>query len=139
MTTGGFVLDACALLALLLDEEGAAEVEKILLDAEDGDPTVVVHQINVLEIYYNILRRFGTTRADETLSAIAALPITFVDTLGEPVFREAGRIKANYRLSLADSIAVAEAKVRDARLVTSDHHELEPLEKAKEVSIFWFR
>lgn len=138
MTTGGFVLDACALLALLLDEEGAAEVEKILVDAEDGDPTVVVHKINVLEIYYNILRRFGSARADETLSAIAALPITFVDTL-EPVFKDAGRIKARYRLSLADSIALAEAKIRNARLVTSDHHEFEPVEKDAEVSIFWFR
>lgn len=138
MTTGGFVFDACALLALLLDEEGAAEVEKILVDAEDGDPTVVVHKINALEIYYNIFRRFGAARADETLSAIAALPVTFVDTL-EPVFKEAGRIKANYRLSLADSIALAEAKIRNARLVTSDHHEFESVEKDGEVSIFWFR
>lgn len=139
MTTDRFVLDACALLAFFRNEDGAAEVEKILRDAQDGDPTVVIHKINALEVYYNTLRRLGAARADETLSAIAALPLTIIGTLGDPVFKVAGRIKAGYRLSLADSIAVAEAKVRDAQLVTSDHHELEPLERDKEVSIFWFR
>jgi len=139
MTPALFVLDACALLAFLLDEEGAVEIEKILLDAENGDCTVVVNKINALEIYYNILRMSGTARADEILNAIAIMPLTIIDTLEDPVFKEAGRIKAGYRLSLADSIAVAETKVRNARLVTSDHHELEPLERDKEVSIFWFR
>ena len=40
------------------------------------------------------------------------------------VFMEACRLKAKHRISLADSIAIAEVNRRKSLLFTADHHEL---------------
>ena len=42
-----FVLDACAIIAYLRDEEGADVVESALL----GDDACVAHAVNVCEVY----------------------------------------------------------------------------------------
>ena len=42
-------------------------------------------------------------------------------------------------ISLADSVALAFAKNREAELVTSDHHEFDALDKLGELSFFWIR
>jgi predicted nucleic acid-binding protein len=67
------------------------------------------------------------------------MPITIKDKLTNEVFKEAGRLKSKYKLSLADSIAVAESIINEASLVTADHHEIEPIEMAEKVNITWFR
>jgi PIN domain nuclease of toxin-antitoxin system len=45
-----FVLDACALIAYLNDEEGAVHVETRLLEATDGKAAVFISAINVCEV-----------------------------------------------------------------------------------------
>ena len=60
-------------------------------------------------------------------------------TLSEPEWVAAARWKARGRLSLADAIALAVAEVRGLRLVSADHHELDPLETAGLVKIEWIR
>ena len=50
--TDTFVLDACALIALLADEEGADKVEHSLRKAETDDCLIYMNKINILEIYY---------------------------------------------------------------------------------------
>jgi len=52
---------------------------------------------------------------------------------------EAGKFKSKYKISLADSIAIAESKINNGSLVTADHHEIEPIEKAEKINITWFR
>ena len=52
---------------------------------------------------------------------------------------EAGRLKATYRISLADSIALAEASVSGGILLTADHHELELVEKNENIVFHWIR
>jgi hypothetical protein len=42
-------------------------------------------------------------------------------------------------MSLADSIAVAETIINNGSLVTSDHHEIEPIEKVEKINVTWFR
>jgi predicted nucleic acid-binding protein len=59
--------------------------------------------------------------------------------LEDAVFKEAGRLKAIYRISLADSLALAEAKTRGARIMTADHHEFDTLDKKGEVAFLWIR
>ena len=113
-----FVLDACSIIAFLSDEEGADEVEKLLREAKEEKIRLYMNKLNLLEIYYGVYREDGEKVAEETLSAIEGLPITIIENLTDRVFREAGRLKATYSLSLADSIAFAEAKIRDARLVS---------------------
>ena len=43
------------------------------------------------------------------------------------------------RLSLADAIGVSTAIEYDGVFVTSDHHELETVEKKESLKFFWFR
>ena len=134
-----FVLDACTLIAFFNDEEGADKVEELLREAKEERFNLTMSKINILEIYYGIYREMGYEAGEEVLSKIKKLPITIVSKLSDSVFKESGRLKATYRVSLADSIAIAEAKVRDAKLVTADHHEFDPLEEKGEVRFFWIR
>jgi len=52
---------------------------------------------------------------------------------------EAGRIKASYRLSLADSILLVTAIIQDATIVTSDHHEMDAIQASENMSFCWVR
>jgi hypothetical protein len=42
-------------------------------------------------------------------------------------------------MSLADSFALGLAKQLNARVVSTDHHELDAVEKSGEVQFFWLR
>lgn len=139
MKKEAFLLDACAMLAFLADEPGAAEVERLLRAADNGTARVFAHRINILEVYYNILRGEGAPQAEATLQTLAKLPVTQIDTLSLPVLREAGRLKARFKVSLADAVALAEARTRHATLVTADHHEMDALDQAGEVKFLWIR
>lgn len=48
-------------------------------------------------------------------------------------------MKAVYKISLADSIALAQASVLGGSLVTSDHHEFGVIESRENMKLFWFR
>jgi predicted nucleic acid-binding protein len=67
------------------------------------------------------------------------MPIIIKDTLTDEVFKEAGRLKSKYKISLADSIAIAETIINKGSLVTADHHEIEPIEAAEKIKVTWFR
>jgi PIN domain nuclease of toxin-antitoxin system len=137
MTT--YVFDACALIAYFQDEIGGEKIEDILHKAGKSECEIFINKINVLEIYYDAFRVDGEQSVREMLSNILALPITIVDTIRDDVFMEAGRFKATHRISLADSIALAEAKTRNVPLVTTDHHEFDIIDKNGEVKFFWIR
>ncbi|MBN1226098.1 MAG: type II toxin-antitoxin system VapC family toxin [Deltaproteobacteria bacterium] len=134
-----FVLDACALIAFFNDEEGAGKVEELLRGAKEKKFDLSMNKINILEIYYGVYREVGFEASEEVLAKIRKLPITIVDKLEDSIFKESGRIKATYRVSLADCVAIAEAKVRGAKLATADHHEFDLLEKEGEVGLYWIR
>ncbi len=137
--TKAYVLDACALIAFLNDEDGAAQVESVIRAAEAGQSLVYVNKTNLLEVYYDVYRAEGKERAGQVLQALRELPISIVEGLEDRVFAEAGRMKATYRISLADAIALAEARTRKAELVTSDHHEFDVIEKKEDISFHWIR
>lgn len=54
-----FWLDACALLAIMHDEDGAGFVERILLRVRTHRISVFMTKINLLEVFYDIYRRSG--------------------------------------------------------------------------------
>ncbi|PIU68042.1 MAG: VapC toxin family PIN domain ribonuclease [Armatimonadetes bacterium CG07_land_8_20_14_0_80_40_9] len=134
-----FVLDACSLIAFFASEEGADKVEGILQKAERGEYFVYMNKLNILEIYYGVFREDGEEKAEETLTKILSLPLIVIDTLEDNVFKEAGRLKVIYKISLADSIALAEAKTRGVPILTADHHEFDPVDKAGDVIFHWIR
>ena len=134
-----YVLDACSLIAFLNDEEGADRVENLLKNAKERNVELFMNKLNVLEVYYGIYRDDGEGAADEILSKILELPVEIIDDLSDAVLKESGRLKGSYRISLADSIALGEAKVRNAQVVTADHHEFDLLEEKGEGNFFWIR
>jgi hypothetical protein len=52
---------------------------------------------------------------------------------------EAGRLKSSYKISLADSIALAEASISNGMLITADHHEFDTIEMNERLLFFWIR
>ncbi|MDR1016728.1 MAG: PIN domain-containing protein [Coriobacteriales bacterium] len=134
-----YVLDACALIALLADEVGAEVVGNVLIAADEGRTKVYIHEINLLEVYYDVIKVAGSDVAATLLSDVAASSIEVIHSLSDQVFRLAGRLKAQYRISLADAIALSVTHNLGACLLSSDHHEFEPLQEAREAEIRWIR
>jgi PIN domain nuclease of toxin-antitoxin system len=48
-----YVFDACALIALLTNEDGAEIVKGLLQEAIEGKNKIIMHKINLLEVYYD--------------------------------------------------------------------------------------
>ena len=133
-----FVLDACALVALLKNEEGADVVAAVYKQAENGEATVMMNRVNLLEVYYGFYHSDGEEYADKIMEGVAK-SIVAISEFDSEIFTAAGRLKASYRISLADSIALAQALVSGGELVTSDHHEFDPLDGKESIVFCWIR
>jgi predicted nucleic acid-binding protein len=120
-----FVLDACAIIAYLRNENGAEAVEAALL----GDHDCVVHVLNICEVYYDCLRRGSTAQADELLEDLSSIGLITRDDIDASLWKTAAGFKANIRrVSLADCFAIAMTKRLNAELMTSDHHEFDAID-----------
>jgi predicted nucleic acid-binding protein len=73
------------------------------------------------------------------LERILKLPIKIINTVKNKVFKEAGRLKATYKISLADSILLGETSILKARVLTSDHHEFDIIEEKESFDFSWIR
>lgn len=134
-----YILDACALIALLKNEDGADKVENILIQAKEKSCTVFMSKYNLLEVYYGFYKADGEAVADKRIQAVKSSPITIIDTFSDEVFKHAGRLKASYKISLADSIVLAEGIDKNATVVSSDHHEFDAVEKTESIVFMWIR
>ncbi|MDR2762902.1 MAG: PIN domain-containing protein [Planctomycetaceae bacterium] len=134
-----YVLDACALIALLRDEIGANKVNAIINAAYNGSAVIVMNKLNLLEVYYDSYRLYGKTQADIIITKFKKLPVSVNSEITDKLFAEAGRLKATYKISLADAIALAEASVQDRIIVTADHHEFDIIEQHEKINFLWIR
>jgi predicted nucleic acid-binding protein len=135
-----YVLDACALIAAVFAEDGGLVVKDLIDSAERGEHDVFMCNINLLEVYYGVLRDIGEKHAEEILESIDASSVRVIGALDDGrIFREAGRIKASYKLSLADAVVIAYAASEHCVLVTSDHHEMNVIEQNEEIKFLWIR
>jgi predicted nucleic acid-binding protein len=137
--TNIFILDASALIALLAGEPGSEKIKDLIQDAIDGKITVKINQINLLEVYYFTINVYGQNEANKMLEKIMEFPIEIVKEMTDESFKEAGRIKSQYKIPLGDSIVVAECITSKGTLVTSDHADLGKMESAENIKINWFR
>ncbi len=130
------VLDACAVIAYLNDEEGAQKVDDLLAESRP----LLMAGINVLEVAYDAVKMTGeTSAASEVVHSIEIIPCRIEWSLTKEILLVAAQFKATNRISLADSVALALAKSRQTQLVTSDHHEFDILDKRGDVSFLWIR
>lgn len=131
-----YVLDACAMIAFLKGEAGADVVENALLDANGR---CVAHAINLCEVYYDFHRAGGESAADGALVDMRTLGLAERDDIDEPFWKEAGKLKAAGKISLADCFAVTLTNRVGGTLLTSDHHELDRIAAAGTCSITFIR
>jgi predicted nucleic acid-binding protein len=134
MTDSILILDACALIAAQRGEEGG---EKLLEWLADADRQVIMHGLNLCEVFYDALRRDSSTHLDSLFADANALGIRIETELGFGLIERAGRLKAHWRrISLADCVALALAEQLGGCLVTTDHHEFDSLSAAGHPVVF---
>ena len=132
----GYVLDACALIALFNGEEGKTVLERVFVS---GQP-IRIAAVNVLEVAYDAVRsQKNAHAAKEVLDCVEKLGIEIVWTMTSTVLLHAAEFKSQGRISLADSIALALALDSGAKLVTADHHEFDAFEQAGLDVFEWIR
>ena len=121
-----YLLDTSGLIAYLSDEKEADEVSKVL--KKSALPFVALS-----EIYYIVWKKRGESEADKIYGLIKSwdLPILLPD---ERIILIAGRLKAVFKLSMADSYIAALSLDKNLILVTKDR-DYEIL--GNEIKILW--
>ena len=110
----GYVLDTSAVMTLLLDEEGADQVQELIY----GPSRVRLPFIALMEVEYRMLR-LKPEVVDESLSLIDAWPVVVPESF--PSWRRAAaRVKSIGRLSVADAWMAGLALLEDAELIHKD-------------------
>lgn len=115
MSKATYLLDTSAIMTFLEDEEGAQRVETILRREE-----VLLPFLALLETYYITLQEQPEDVADKRYALLKQLPATILWNVDEPTLLTAGRLKATYRISLADALIAALAVRNKAILVHKD-------------------
>ncbi len=130
------ILDACALIAYLRDEDGADDVEAALLLEE-----CFIHAINMCEVYKDCLSRGeDRTEADQLLDDLYETGLVVREDMDANLWKEAAELKAQVRrISYADCIALSTSKRLNGVLYSSDHHELDPIAENGVYSVHFIR
>ena len=134
-----YVLDACAVIALLTEEPGYEVVAELYEQSLSGTINLIVHRITLLEIYYKIFARRGYGIAEEILQDYENSSISIEETINIHIFRCAGNFKAKHSMSLADAVALATAMHHSGALVTADHKDFDRIQHEYDVDFLWIR
>jgi PIN domain nuclease of toxin-antitoxin system len=130
-------LDGSAMIAFLRDEPGAEGVEAVLTDPSH---TCYAHAVNLCELFYDFRRAESEQAVLDAIQTLAGLRIVAREDMDIAFWQEAGRVKADYRrVSLADCFCIALARRVNGEVVTSDHHEFDPLVTAAVVTVRFIR
>lgn len=125
------------MIAYLRDEPGGDLVESYLLDKSN---LCMAHAINLCEVYYDFLRAKDENTAQTALADLTSMGVVTRDDMDAQFWQEAGKYKAKIKkVSLADCFAMALANRMQAELVTSDHHEFDPIAQSGICSIKFIR
>lgn len=108
-----FVLDTSALFSLVEDEAGKERVAQILENEE-----FILPFITLLEIHYITHQEQGLPEADRRYAVLKQANVLW--SFDEPTLLTAARLKAENRISLADSMIAAVAIQNGAILVHKD-------------------
>jgi PIN domain nuclease of toxin-antitoxin system len=132
-----YVLDACAMIALLKDEEGADVVGDIL-----DTPGVMcyAHRANLYEVHYEFARGSSEQVADNALEDIKKLDVIERDDFDVEFMKEVSRHKAALKhVSLADCFAIVLANRVGGTVLTSDFHEFEAVQASNTCKVHFIR
>lgn len=119
-----FVMDACSMIAYLRGESGSEVIVSILMKEENR---CIAHAINLCEVYYDFIRAQNEETARGAIADLQATGIITTEDMDSSFWQEAGKFKAKGKISLADCFAIALSIRENATLLTSDHHEFDPI------------
>ena len=134
-----YILDACSLLSIAREEPGYETVVSLIDKANKSKIYLYINKINLLEVYYDVSRSEGIQTAESVYKAIQNTSVRIIEGLTDVVFRKASYFKTCYKMSLADSILLSQAYDLGASIVTSDHNDLDIIEKQEDMNFFWIR
>ena len=131
-----YSLDASAMVAYLNGETGASVVAGLLGDSNN---VCYAHVMNLCEVYYGTLRATDEHTARAALSTHYADGVTVRRDMNQCFWQRVGRLKARGRISLPDCFCIVLAQQIGGEVVTSDHHEFDPLVSLGIVAILFIR
>lgn len=114
-----YALDTSAILAFLGGEQGTGTVERLLRESRAHRVHVLACAITLIEVFYTAMREKGEDEAVRLVALVRAWPLEWVYP-DEKALLQAGRLKASHRLSVADALIAAVAKLHRATLVHKD-------------------
>jgi predicted nucleic acid-binding protein len=129
-------LDACAVIAYLRAEVGAEILKGII---EQPRTLLAMHVCNLGEVYYDFLRADGVAAAQTVWESALELPLELRRDVDDAFIKRVGTIKIEEKVSFADAFALALAERLQVPLVTTDHHEFDPIEQKGRVRFLWLR
>ncbi len=124
------------MIAYLNNEPGADVVESAIIDPANQ---CSAHAINLCEVFYQFHRAGGEGAATGAISDLQNMNVTERGDFDQALWQDAGRLKANGGVSLADCFAIALTNSIGGTLLTSDHHEMDPIAAAGLCSITFIR
>ena len=126
-----YVLDASAMIAYLRGEAGADVVETALIEALINPATqCVAHSINLCEVYDDFYRAGGEPAAKGAIADLEAADVMERADFDQAFWQDAGKLKARGGISLDGCFAIALTNRPGGTLLTSDHHEMDPIAAA---------
>jgi predicted nucleic acid-binding protein len=133
-----YILDACALIALLNRELGKGyETVRDLLDrAAAGEISLCMSLVNLVEVYYRIIQLKGIQTADAVMEPVKGLPIRFIRDITDEIYFGTAHCKARYTVSLGDAFLCGTAKSLTAMIVTKDK-DIKQVEETEPLSVLW--
>jgi len=131
-----YCLDTFALISYFHNEQGADSVQQLLNSAKAKKTQLLMHKINIGELYYTVYRQEGESTADLIYGRIKEFPIQLTEDLSEGFLLFAAKLKGSYKMSYADSFAAALSIQKGLILVTGDP-DFKPLEIDKLLKILW--
>jgi hypothetical protein len=124
------------MIAYLRGETGGTVVDGFLNSPAD---TCYAHAINLLEVYYDFIRQHDEPTARQALEDLAIAGVITSREMNQPFILRVGQLKARGRISLADCFCIVLAQDIRGQVVTSDHHEFDPLVSLAIVPIHFIR
>jgi predicted nucleic acid-binding protein len=129
-------LDACAVIAYLRQEPGAEILKELI---EQPSTFLTMHVCNLGEVYYDFFRDDGIEAAQTAWANTLILPLELRRDADDLFIQRVGVIKVTERVSFADAFALALSERLNLPLVTTDHHEFDPIEQKGHFRFLWLR
>jgi ribonuclease VapC len=129
------VLDTSAVITYFEGEKGKDIVEELLMDSAANKFRLLLPYSAAIEFYYINFNNIDEETANQRFAMLMSFPLELIKSIDAPYMIEAGRLKASYTISFADSLIAAYACLEDAPLVHKDPEYLELKEEIKLITL----